>query len=134
MRIALSPIFLSPHRSTFDLDDLALLSQGATLPLGLVSCCNPYQGTLGGRRFLVHAGARYTECPDPQFWDPDAAVALMKHAIAPDVQPVYLTILVLAYSRIGKIEKAVTAEQVLESLLFPPGSIESTLGPSSIPR
>jgi len=64
----------------------------------------------------------YADCPDVQFRNQEKAIALMEHAIALDVQHLtYLTVLALAYSRLGQLEKAVvTQKQALESPLFPP--------------
>jgi tetratricopeptide (TPR) repeat protein len=65
----------------------------------------------------------YSDCPDPQFRNPDKAIDLIEQAIALDVEhPAYLTVLALAYSRNGQIEKAVTTQRwALQSAKFPPG-------------
>jgi len=69
------------------------------------------------------AAGVYADCPDPTYRDPEKAIALVEHAIALDMEhPTYLTVLALAYSRSGKLEKAVAMQrQALESPKFPPG-------------
>ena len=71
--------------------------------------------------YNLEAGV-YADCPDPQYRDPEKAIALIEHAIALDVEhPAYLTVLALSYFRSGKLEKAVTTQkQALESPRFPP--------------
>jgi len=68
------------------------------------------------------AAGVYADCPDPAHRNPEKAVALIEHAVALDVEhPTYLTVLALAYFRLGKLEKAVvTQRQALESPKFPP--------------
>jgi tetratricopeptide (TPR) repeat protein len=72
--------------------------------------------------YNLEAGV-YSDCPETQFRSPEKAIELIEHAIALDVQhPTYLTVLALAYSRNGQIEKAVTTQRrALESPSFPPG-------------
>ena len=72
--------------------------------------------------YNLEAGV-YTDCPDPQYRDPEKAIALIQHAIALDVDhPAYLTVLALSYFRSRQFEKAVvTQRQALESPRFPPG-------------
>lgn len=72
--------------------------------------------------YNLEAGV-YADCPDPQYRDPEKAIALIQHAIALDVDhPAYLTVLALSYFRSGQFEKAVvTQRQALESPRFPPG-------------
>jgi tetratricopeptide (TPR) repeat protein len=64
----------------------------------------------------------YADCPDPQFRNQQKAVRLIEHAIALDGgHPTYLTVLALAYFRLGQLGKAVTTQkQALESPQFPP--------------
>lgn len=72
--------------------------------------------------YNLEAGV-YADCPDPQYRDPEKAIALIQHAIALDVDhPAYLTVLALSYFRSRQFEKAVvTQRQALESPRFPPG-------------
>jgi tetratricopeptide (TPR) repeat protein len=65
----------------------------------------------------------YTDCPDPQYRNPQKAIALVEHAMALDIQhPAYLTVLARAYYRNGNIEGAIiTLRQALESPRFPEG-------------
>ena len=72
--------------------------------------------------YNLEAGV-YADCPDPQYRDPEKAIALIQHAIALDVEhPAYLTVLALSYFRSRQFEKAVvTQRQALESPRFPPG-------------
>jgi tetratricopeptide (TPR) repeat protein len=72
--------------------------------------------------YNLEAGV-YSDCPDTQFRNPEKAIDLIEHAIALDVQhPAYLTVLALAYSHNGQIERAViTQRRALESQSFPQG-------------
>ncbi len=71
--------------------------------------------------YSMEAGI-YSDGPDPNYRDPQKAIALIEHAIALDVQhPTYLTVLASAYAQSNQMDKAVrTLEQALESPLFPP--------------
>jgi tetratricopeptide (TPR) repeat protein len=65
----------------------------------------------------------YTNCPDPKYRDQEKAITLIKHAIALDSgrHPTYLTVLALAYFRLGEFEKAVAIQkEALASANFPP--------------
>ncbi len=78
--------------------------------------------------YNLEAGV-YSDCPDPAFRDPGKAVTLIEHAIALDIEhPTYLTVLALAYSRSGNLEKAaVTQRQAIESPRFPSAYHEDAL-------
>lgn len=62
------------------------------------------------------------DCPDPLQRDYEAAITLIKRAVALDDNPTYLTVLALAYFRSGKVEEAVSTQRnALVSKRFPPG-------------
>ena len=76
----------------------------------------------------IQAAGVYADCPDPAGRDPEKAIALIQRAIALSTNPTYLTVLALAYSRAGNLERAVTTQkQALESPGFPPGYREEAL-------
>jgi len=67
------------------------------------------------------AAGVYADCPDAALRDQAKAIALIEHAMTLSPNPTYLTVLALAYSRSGNLEKAVAAQRkAVESPEFPP--------------
>lgn len=77
--------------------------------------------------YNLEAGV-YVDCPDPANRDLAKGIGLIEHALALSPNPVYTTVLALAYFRSGELEKAVvTQKQALESPRFPPAYREDAL-------
>ena len=70
--------------------------------------------------YNLEAGV-YANCPDTARRDPAKAIALIEHAMTLSPNPTYLTVLALAYSLSGDLDKAVAVQRkAVESPDFPP--------------